>query len=286
LGAAVVIVDSHCHAGVGDRIAGPWITDAPLRSYLRRAEAARITRTVLFAPLSQDYDSANHQVALIVRQSPARFMGFVFLHPVADHGRVAQTVATAVDEWGFRGIKVHWRDGRMTREIAEVARARRMPILYDPGGDTDAVEAMARTYTDVDWIIPHLSSFADDWKAQVAFVDLLSLLPNVFTDTSGVRYFDILADAVRRAGAAKILFGSDGPFLHPGVELAKVFALALTPEERTLVLGGNLQRLVSRVRTLTLPERMQPRSPHRASAPGLGRGGDPRSSRPKSRIAR
>jgi predicted TIM-barrel fold metal-dependent hydrolase len=243
-----VIVDSHCHAGVGDQIAGPWVSDAPLRSYLRRADAAGITRTVLFAPLSQDYGSANHQVALIVRRSPERFLGFVFLHPAVDRGRVTQTVAAAVDDWGFCGIKVHWRDGSMTREIAEVARARRMPVLYDPGGDTDAVEAVARTFSDVDWIIPHLSSFADDWKAQVGFVDLLSRLPNVYADTSGVRYFDILADAVRRAGAAKLLFGSDGPFLHPGVELAKVFALPLSPEERTLVLGRNLQRLVSRVR--------------------------------------
>jgi predicted TIM-barrel fold metal-dependent hydrolase len=243
-----VILDSHCHAGVGDRLDGTWVTDAPLQNYLRRADAAGITRTVLFAPLSQDYASANHQVALTVRRSRGRFLGFVFLHPEADRGWVAQTVATAVDDWGFCGIKVHWRDGQMTREIVEVARARRLPVLFDPGGDTDVVGAVARSYPDVDLIIPHLSSFADDWKAQIGFVDLLSRLPNVYADTSGVRYFDILLEAVRRAGAAKLLFGSDGPFLHPGVELAKVVALGLGPEERPLVLGRNLQRLVSRVR--------------------------------------
>ena len=33
---------------------------------------------------------------------------------------------------------------------------------------------------DVAWIVPHLSSFADDWKAQVAFVDQLARLPNLF----------------------------------------------------------------------------------------------------------
>ena len=32
-----------------------------------------------------------------------------------------------------------------------------------------------------------------------------------------------------RAGARKILFGSDGPWLHPGVELAKVHALGFPP---------------------------------------------------------
>ena len=45
-----------------------------------------------------------------------------------------------------------------------------------------------------------------------------------------------------------MLFGSDGPWLHPGVELAKVRALGLPEAQQRLVLGGNLLRLVSRVR--------------------------------------
>jgi predicted TIM-barrel fold metal-dependent hydrolase len=131
----------------------------------------------------------------------------------------------------------------VTREVAEVARRRLLPVMYDPRGDTATVEMAARAYPDVAWIIPHLSSFADDWKAQVAFVDQLARLPNLFTDTSGVRYFDVLADAVRRAGPHKVLFGSDGPFLHPVVEIAKVHALNLPPDEAALVLGGNILRL-------------------------------------------
>jgi predicted TIM-barrel fold metal-dependent hydrolase len=40
-----------------------------------------------------------------------------------------------------------------------------------------------------------------------------------------------------------VLFGSDGPFLHPAVELAKVRALHLFPDDEALVLGGNVLRL-------------------------------------------
>ena len=71
--------------------------------------------------------------------------------------------------------------------------------------------------------------------------------PNIYTDTSGVRRFDLLEQAVRRAGARKVLFGSDGPWLHPAVELAKVRALELPPDDEALVLGGNFLRLTSRV---------------------------------------
>jgi predicted TIM-barrel fold metal-dependent hydrolase len=109
-------------------------------------------------------------------------------------------------------------------------------------------ELLATEYPNVAFIIPHLGSFADDWRAQLAFIDHLARHPNIFTDTSGVRRFDLLVQAMKRAGARKILFGSDGPWLHPGVELAKVRALRLSPSDERLVLGGNFLRLIARVR--------------------------------------
>lgn len=237
------VIDAHCHAGPGDGLTGPWDTDAPLGAYERRAREAGIDRTVLLAPLTSDYRVANRVVGGIVRSCPQRYLGFAFVDPVRDRDRIGSLVDEA-RTWGACGIKVHWRDGRITREIAEVARRRGLPVLYDPAGETGTVEMVARAYPDVAWIIPHLSSFADDWKAQIAFVDQLVRLPNVFTDTSGVRYFDVLADAVRRAGARKVLFGTDGPFLNPVVEIAKIHALHLAPEDAALVLGGNILRLI------------------------------------------
>jgi predicted TIM-barrel fold metal-dependent hydrolase len=243
-----VIIDAHCHAGHGDRFHHPSLAFADVRPYVARARRAGIQRTVVFATLNEGpYDRTNAEVVQLVRSDPRRWVGFVFLHPVADRGRVAEVVRKAVDGHGLRGIKVHWSNGPMTREIAEVAASRRLPVLYDPRGDTAAVELLAREF-DIPWIIPHLSSFADDWKAQCALIDQLVRLPNVFADTSGVRYFDLLVDAVRRAGPGKILFGTDGPFLHPGVELAKVRALRLAPADEALVTGGNIVRLLRGVR--------------------------------------
>ena len=63
---------------------------------------------------------------------------------------------------------------------------------------------------------------------------------------------------MRRAGARKILFGSDGPWLHPGVELAKIHALALPPAEAAMVLGRNFLRLIAAVRPKPLPGAIAP----------------------------
>src|SRR5215813_7190974 len=244
-----MIIDCHCHAGKGDGLTGPWDTAAPLEKYIRRAAKAGIDRTVLFAAFHSDYAVANREVARIVASRPKRFLGFAFVHPNRDRGRVSRLVQEAVEQFGFVGIKVHRHDGRITREICEVARAFSLPVLYDVMGEVSVVELLATEYPDVSFIIPHLSSFADDWRAQLAFIDHLARHPNVYTDTSGIRRFDLLEQAARRAGARKILFGSDGPWLHPGVELAKVRALGLPPTEEQSVLGGNLLRLIRQVRT-------------------------------------
>ncbi|WP_375437969.1 amidohydrolase family protein [uncultured Hymenobacter sp.] len=244
----MLVIDCHCHAGKGDGLTGPWDTDAPLGSYLEWAQEAGIQKTVLFAAFHSDYAVANREVAKLVHQNPERFYGFAFVHAQRDRGRVLEMVRTAVQQYGFVGIKCHRYDARISREICDVARAFRLPVLYDVVGEISVVELLGEQYPDVNFIVPHLGSFSDDWRAQAGLIDQLVRFPNIYTDTSGVRRFDILQRALDRAGPQKFLFGSDGPWLHPGVELAKIAALHLSDKEAKLVLAGNLLRLISEVR--------------------------------------
>ena len=176
-------------------------------------------------------------------------------------------VREAVEQLGFVGIKVHRHDARITREICEAARQFALPVLYDVMGEVSAVRLFAQEYPDVDFIIPHLGSFADDWSAQVALIDPLVVLPNVYTDTSGVRRFDVLHEAIRRAGANKVLFGSDGPWLHPAVELCKVYALELSAADQRLVLGENFLRLTRRARAPRVTSRRSAPAPAATATP-------------------
>lgn len=239
-----MIIDCHCHAGKGDRLTGPWDTSAPLEKYLARADRAGIGRTVLFAAFHSDYARANREVAGIVAANPRRFYGFAFVHAERDRGRIFGMIKQAVREFGFCGIKVHRHDARLTREVCDAARAFRLPVLYDAAGEVSVCELLAEEYPDINFIIPHLGSFGDEWAAQLALIDHLARHPNIYADTSGVRRFDLLEQAVERAGARKILFGSDGPWLHPFVELAKIHALDLPLQDKKLILGENFLRLI------------------------------------------
>ena len=159
-----MIIDSHCHAGTGDGLTGPRDTRAPLDQYLERAARAGIDRSVLFGAFHSDYGSTNEEVARIVVRHPGRFYGFAFVHSQRDRGRIPALVATAVCRYGFVGIKVHRYDARITREVCDTARRFHLPVIYDVMGEVFVCELLAQEYPDVAFIIPHLDSFADDWR--------------------------------------------------------------------------------------------------------------------------
>jgi predicted TIM-barrel fold metal-dependent hydrolase len=243
-----MIIDCHCHAGKGDTLTAPWNTDAPIEPYLGRASAAGITGTIVFPLFHSNYAEANAQLAKIVARYPRRLIGFAFVHAARDAGRIFGMVERAVTRWGFRGIKVHGHEAMATREVCETALAFRLPVLFDVAGQAYVIDMLAPQFPEVNFIIPHLGSFADDWRVHQQVVDQLVRFPNVYGDTSGVRRFDYIVQAVKRAGAHKVLFGSDGPWLHPGVELHKIRLLQLPQQQEGLVLGGNALRLLRQVR--------------------------------------
>ncbi|MFZ4656170.1 MAG: amidohydrolase family protein [Caldilineaceae bacterium] len=239
-----MIIDCHCHAGKGEGLLNHWSTEAPLAPYLRQAAAAGIDRTIVFAAQHSDYAKANAGIARIVARHPERLWGFACVHAQRDRGRIGEMVRTAVTRWGLRGLKVHGAEAPATREVAEAARRFRLPVLYDVVGRPYLIEMIAAQYPDVSFIIPHIGSFADDWRAHRQVIDQLVRLPNVYTDTSGVKRFDYVVEAVQRAGARKVLFGSDGPWLHPALELQKIRLLNLPAAEEGLIVGGNILQLL------------------------------------------
>jgi uncharacterized protein len=239
-----MIIDFHCHGGRGDLMTAPWNSAARLDLYLKRAARAGISKTVLLPAFHSDYRRANEQLARVVEKNPGRLIGFGMVHAKKDRGRIYPMLAKCVREYGFRGIKIHGHEAMPTREVCEAARRLRVPVLVDVAGRAEIVEMIAPEYRDVNFVVPHLGSFADDWRAQQMVVDQLARHPNVYADTSGVRRFDYIVSAVKRAGPHKVLFGSDGPWLHPGVELYKIKMLLLRPEEERLITGQNACRLL------------------------------------------
>jgi predicted TIM-barrel fold metal-dependent hydrolase len=68
--------------------------------------------------------------------------------------------------------------------------------------------------------------------------------PNIVLETSAMPYPAKIREAVERIGAARVIFGSDGPVSSPVLERDKVMIAGLTPEDTALVLGENAAQLL------------------------------------------
>lgn len=243
-----MIIDGHCHAGEGDRMTAPWNTNAPIEPYLRRARAAGIAKTVVVSAFHTNYATGNANVARVIARYPGRLIGFVFVHATRDAGRIFPMVREAVRKWRFRGIKIHGSEAMPTREVCDAARAFRLPIFVDVVSRAEVIDMLAPEFPDVNFIVAHLGSYTDDWRAHQQVVYQIARYPDVYADTSAVRRFDYIVEAVKRAGPRKLIFGSDGPWIHPGVELEKIRLLGLRKDQEALVLGRNLLRLIAKAR--------------------------------------
>ena len=72
-----------------------------------------------------------------------------------------------------------------------------------------------------------------------AAIDEAERNPNVYLETSGMPMHSKIREAVERVGPDRVLYGSDTPFHHPSVELAKVRVSGLPTDLTDRVLGEN-----------------------------------------------
>jgi predicted TIM-barrel fold metal-dependent hydrolase len=239
------VIDAHCHAGRGMNYgtpdSDPWTTYNDPEWLLRRAEEAGIDQSIIFPITNKTYPKANEEIAGYVHRYPGKFIGFAKHDPITEAGSIRELLTREVRELGLKGLKLH---GVPTVEMVETALTLRLPILFHPAKVNDCL-AVVRNYPQVSFVLAHLGSFASrDWREHLRAIDAAKRLPNLYLDTSGVVFFEYLERAARELPAEKLIFGSDGPLVDARIELYRIRLLKLPSDKETLVLGGNIRRLL------------------------------------------
>jgi len=236
-----MIIDAHVHAGRSDGLTHSWNTWADVEVTRRRMREAGIDKAVLLPIGSTNFSRRNRETAEIVKEYPGEFWGFAKVNQEEDRGRVGDMLEEAFGELGLRGLKLH---GHPTREIMEVLAHHGKPLLVDVKGEVYPLRYVVESYPDVPVIVAHMGQFRSDEKAHLFTLWLAGNYENVYFDTSSVLEHEWLERAVEEGLCGKMIFGSDGPGLHCGVELARIRFLHLSPEDEEKVLWRNIARLL------------------------------------------
>jgi uncharacterized protein len=185
-----------------------------------------------------------------------RIIGFGAMHPDLEDpaGEIARMHAL-----GLRGFKMHSEyqsfapDDPRLDPIWDAAAGHGMIAFFHAGADIafptvrgtpEAFAGLLDRWPGLTVVLAHLGGF-QQWEGVAA----LLAGRDVWLDTSytlGHLPDDRFVEIVRAHGADRVLFGSDGPWTDPGVEIAHLRSLGLTTAELAAILGANAERLLGR----------------------------------------
>lgn len=150
---------------------------------------------------------------------------------------------------GFRGLKLNPMthqfsfSSKAMAELANCCGEHGFPVyshvVYNPGSCTAKFVALAKQFPKTNFILGHMGFGPADTEGLKAASELV----NFFLETSSGSFLHI-KEAVAKAGAGKVIFGSEFPLSHPKVELTKILVLKLKDEELSKILGGNIKKLL------------------------------------------
>jgi uncharacterized protein len=247
-----MIIDSHVHAdetsqGMSWVVPSKWILDYMDEAGIEKA----ITMSMMDAPGAGDPspEAPIEYTAELVRKYPDRFWGYARI--ATWYGdRAIRLFEKAILEYGLVGLKLHPAttvDGPASATSAAIikrAAELKVPVNFHSGDDSLStpyeIELAAKACPDATFILSHMGGY---WHVADC-IEAAARTPNMYLDTSCMPYPALIRTAVRRLGAERVLFASDGPGAHPRLEIFKVKRAGLTEQEESLVFSGNILRIL------------------------------------------
>jgi uncharacterized protein len=243
------IIDAHNHIGIRH---GASQTGAEL---LAKMDLVGVDKAIIlpFVEGAIDNDVVHREAAT----APERLVPFCAVNPW-DGAKAIDEIRRCVEELGFLGLKLHptlhgYRLADHGLMDPVFAAARDLGIVVTSHGASDLYNnprefaEMAGTFPEVPLMMVHMGYF---WETDLA-IEVSGQHPNLYLDTSRAPIFEI-AQAVREVGAAKVIWGTDSPFVDYDLEFRKMTRLG-TEADYEMVMGGNISRLLEAV-----PRRVSP----------------------------
>jgi predicted TIM-barrel fold metal-dependent hydrolase len=242
------ILDAHVHAG-------RWKEPSFCGRESHVADVVRVMRAsgVSGALVMPTDEGDNKGLLAAVRAEQTGFpLRFAFWADPALPGNLALLEA---ESGSVSAIKIH--PSFLRRPITDpafgpyldVAGELALPVLVHCGNwrevaGFDKALAVAVARPGVSFILGHMGG--DNPPLVKATIQALASggPANAFLGTESIRQYDLVQEALDRLGPARLVFGSDHNLNHPRSFIAVIEALEASAEDKAMILGGNLERLV------------------------------------------
>jgi Predicted metal-dependent hydrolase of the TIM-barrel fold len=242
-----VIIDFHTH--VDEAPAFGWLD--PPEKIVGLLDEAGIDRAVImtYTDLPGSNPAALDYITASAKRFPDRLVPFVRLNP--SYTDEMPGILKRALQLGVKGVKLHPTTtiahpaGAATVAVLRLCAEASLPVLFHCGDDPyttpQALALAAALVPDCSIVMGHMGGYFHAADA----IEAAERHENLYLETSAMPYPWLIADAVMRVGASRVIFGSDGPGCNPALELEKIRGLGLAQTDLDLVLSGNAMRLLA-----------------------------------------
>lgn len=247
-----LIVDVHAHLKHGDAAK----TEYSARDIVGVMDAVGIDRSVVFAMSTTTQRSITF-AEKAVAEYPKRLIPFLYALPNYERPVLAE-IDDGLTNRGFRGIKIHAGECRLNPyvidPVLELAGRRRVPCLIDATGSASVARRLAESFPQTTILFAHMGAYMSRDRGMIdAFIQVAADYDNAYLDLSAVSLVFKIEEAVRKIGAEKLIWGTDGPHRNPNLnayarfEIEKVQRLTIPQADKDKILGGNIVKLLDLV---------------------------------------
>ena len=246
-----MIIYDHVHFGIQDKFPPQSYDD-----YFSVIRGSGIQEAVMFPPVMEIYDRYDPNFTDSVQWKNRRKSANDYL---LDIGTTDLTVIPYFFIWNdfavdqltsqHKGIKWHRHsdepvyhyDSPGCRQAVDEIRSRNMPVVLEEEFD-NTVRFIEQIAKGVRVIIPHMGMLNGGYG--VIKRHGLWERRDVYADTALASVSEI-TDYINEYGVDRIIFGSDFPFGDPRQELLKIMHLQIPEEQKEIICGLNIQRLLA-----------------------------------------
>jgi predicted TIM-barrel fold metal-dependent hydrolase len=244
----LTVIDGHCHLGPYSAF---WQPGNDAAGLVRTMDRIGIEQACVFASLAiaLDMRAGNDLTLAAARGFPDRLLPYAVPDPNCGERAVAEELQRCFDA-GVRGVKLHTQlaaypfDGPGYEPAFALADEHRLPLISHGTGSPETLRRVARAHPHAHFVVAH--GGAGLGPGALDLVQVAREEPNVYLDlTSSVGRFGAFEAMVEAAGADKLTYGSDMPWMCASHQVGRVLLARIPDDAKRHILGGTLASLLA-----------------------------------------
>jgi predicted TIM-barrel fold metal-dependent hydrolase len=204
-------------------------------------------------PGNYHFGPENNYISRISQQYSDRFIGFCRVDP-RQKDKAVKEIERCAEKLNLKGVFLHpWEEtfpvnDEIVLPVVETAGKYKLPVMIAGGylrvSRAWQIADLVRQFPQVNFIITSGGQINISGSNLMEAEVMIRENPNVIMETSGIYREDFIEEIVEKYGKERVVFGSNSPEYHLGLEVKRAQWAHLSKDKIAAISAGNAARLL------------------------------------------